>query len=281
MLQKSLLFIFIVGTTTLFADRKPWLGVQLKPDSKGVMMGGIFVDSAAEKAGMLPGDVVTHLDGVKISDSRAFQTYIQSKGVGQTVQVKLLREGKPLAKSIKLIPKPNESEVLAKMHMDKKLPNYKLRILEYKGAAAPAAKKSWFARFSGSKKESASSGTIEATDTSLSAFAGKPLILKFWATWCPACLSTHGRLNSFAEQAKDVPVLAITTEEESVVRQFILKNKPKFKIVIDKGEVIRQKWPFSSIPVFVVADKKHHVKMIEKGAGPVVSAAIHLVGSFK
>ncbi len=276
MLNKSLwTIIFTVGligfSANSFAKRPPWLGVQLGYDAKGVMLNGVFVDSAAEKAGMQPGDVVTHIGGAKVSSPKQFSQIVGSKNVGQALEFRWAREGKAMSKVVSLIPKPNEVEVLKNMHMNKKLDDYALKILEF--IPQEDKPKGWFSSLLGGSSH-AGKGEVRVTDTSLSSFAGKALILKFWATWCPACLSTHGKLNAFSAQAKNIAVLAITTQEESVVREFMLSQKPRFKIVLDVGGKIQSKWPISSIPAFVVADKSHKVRMIEKGAGRVVDLAI-------
>lgn len=62
----------------------------------------------------------------------------------------------------------------------------------------------------------------------LNQLKGKPLVVNFWATWCPVCVKKMGTLNRFAEkfQAKGGQVLAISQDSGgiSTVRSYYARN---------------------------------------------------------
>lgn len=62
----------------------------------------------------------------------------------------------------------------------------------------------------------------------LDQFKGKPVIVNFWATWCPVCVKKMASLNRFAEkfQEKGGAVLAISQDRGglSAVRSFYARN---------------------------------------------------------
>jgi len=62
----------------------------------------------------------------------------------------------------------------------------------------------------------------------LNQFKGKPLVLNFWATWCPVCVKKMGTLNRFAEkfQANGGVVLAISQDRGGlkVVQDYYTRN---------------------------------------------------------
>lgn len=82
-------------------------------------------------------------------------------------------------------------------------------------------------------------GTIE-----LASYKGqKPVILDFFATWCPNCKRDMPRLNSFYEKYKDkVEVIGIDLQEQSsIVEKFTNDLNLTFPIVLDKqGKVAKQ-----------------------------------------
>lgn len=63
-------------------------------------------DSAAQEAGILEGDVITHLDSARIYDFREISVYMQFYTSGEPVTVTLLRDGEEITLSVE--PKYNE-----------------------------------------------------------------------------------------------------------------------------------------------------------------------------
>ena len=48
---------------------------------------GVVADSPAQKAGIREGDIITHIDGVKLTGDKSFGSIIRSKNPGQTVRL--------------------------------------------------------------------------------------------------------------------------------------------------------------------------------------------------
>ena len=62
-------------------------------------------------------------------------------------------------------------------------------------------------------------------------FGGKLLVLNFWATWCPPCVSETPSLSRFAAGMANqgVVVLAISVDkDEKVYRDFLARTHPAF-----------------------------------------------------
>ncbi|MDO9435174.1 TlpA disulfide reductase family protein [Hydrogenophaga sp.] len=56
-------------------------------------------------------------------------------------------------------------------------------------------------------------------------FRGRPLLVNFWATWCPPCVEELPMLNAFheAHKAQGWQVLGLAVDQPSAVRSFMQK----------------------------------------------------------
>lgn len=69
--------------------------------------------------------------------------------------------------------------------------------------------------------------TPEGGPLAMSSFRGKPLLVNFWATWCPPCIEELPLLNSFylENRTKSWQLLGLAVDQPSAVRKW-LQSKP-------------------------------------------------------
>lgn len=72
----------------------------------------------------------------------------------------------------------------------------------------------------------------EGGTLALRALAGKPLVVNFWATWCPPCVEELPMLNEFYRQnaANGWQVVGLAIDQPSAVRKFLQKMPLQFPI---------------------------------------------------
>jgi len=98
----------------MIQDLTPALAKEFKlKDSTGALIGDVTPKGPAEKAGLKSGDLLVEFNGKKVADSRHLKLEVARTQPGQTVPVKILRDGtsKTLEVTVKTLP---GSESLAK-----------------------------------------------------------------------------------------------------------------------------------------------------------------------
>lgn len=68
----------------------------------------------------------------------------------------------------------------------------------------------------------------------MAAFRGHPLLLNFWATWCPPCVEELPLLNGFYgdNRAKGWQVLGLAIDQPSNVRKFLQRMPLDFPVAL-------------------------------------------------
>lgn len=66
----------------------------------------------------------------------------------------------------------------------------------------------------------------------LSAFQGKPLVINFWATWCPPCVEEMPLLDAFYQQnaSNGWQVIGLAIDQPSRVRQFLGQRSVSYPV---------------------------------------------------
>lgn len=82
------------GFAPFGGENKGKLGVMIEGSDKGVKITEVEEFSAAYSVGMLPGDVITEVNGIKMTNVEELQREIGSKKPGDMVEVKVKRNGK-------------------------------------------------------------------------------------------------------------------------------------------------------------------------------------------
>jgi thiol-disulfide isomerase/thioredoxin len=113
----------------------------------------------------------------------------------------------------------------------------------------------------------------DGTRLALADFRGTPLLLNFWATWCPPCVREMPALDRFARAhaARGWRVLGLAVDKSEPVREFLARTPVSYPIALAGFagiELTRQLGnDGGGLPFTVVFDRRGGVR--ERHAGEV------------
>lgn len=111
---------------------------------------------------------------------------------------------------------------------------------------------------------------LNGQSVNLSDFAGKKVILNFWATWCPPCRAEMPHMEKFyKDHGEDVEILAVnltnTEKKESDVRTFVEDFGLSFTIVLDTEGNVTDLYKVFAYPTTYIIDTQGIIQEIFLG----------------
>ncbi len=107
-------------------------------------------------------------------------------------------------------------------------------------------------------------------------FAGKILVLNFWATWCPPCIAEIPDLKRFheANATNGVVVVGASIDEggSAVVKPFVNRNGINYPVLLADAIVQDLFGGVSGVPTTFIVSREG--RLIARYLGPVTSAEL-------
>ena len=110
---------------------------------------------------------------------------------------------------------------------------------------------------------------------SLGALRGQPVVLNFWATWCPPCRSEAPELQSASRRyAGQVAVIAVDqAEPAATVRTFMAQEELTYPSPLDENGRVSQAYGVHALPTTFFIDRDGIIRQIYVGplSGPLLA----------
>jgi peroxiredoxin len=111
--------------------------------------------------------------------------------------------------------------------------------------------------------------SLDGQSVSLSDLQGKPVLLNFWATRCPPCVSEMPYLQEIYNEWSETELilLAINIGESSAkVKEFMQSHSLSLPVLLDTNQDIAQEYNIRYIPTTFLIDKKGIIQATKVGA---------------
>jgi peroxiredoxin len=111
---------------------------------------------------------------------------------------------------------------------------------------------------------------------SLSAYAGRVVLIDFWATWCEPCRRSFPEYQALLGRHGDgLVVLGISEDDEDDgIDRFIEETGTTFPVAWDGDKTLAQRYRISSMPTLFIIDKNGLIRYVHAGFRPGDEASV-------
>jgi peroxiredoxin len=104
---------------------------------------------------------------------------------------------------------------------------------------------------------------LSGKSVSLESFKGKPVLLNFWATWCPYCRKERSHLNELHKEYMDkgLIILSISTDRSiKKLRKFMADTPADFIVLSDSDGSVSSSYNIMGLPSSLLINREGLIK---------------------
>lgn len=120
---------------------------------------------------------------------------------------------------------------------------------------------------------------LDGQAVTLASYAGKPVLVHFWATWCSVCMTEIGTIDALA---KDHPMITVATDsgQADEIRAGMEKRGLHFPVVVDADGALARRWGVRAFPTSFFVGPEQSIRYAETGftSSPGFRARLWLAG---
>jgi len=96
------------------------------------------------------------------------------------------------------------------------------------------------------------------------AYKGKPLIVHFWATWCPTCRLEASNIEAISQKYNTLTI-AVNSGSDEVLKAYMNEHNLSYPVVNDRSGALAQKFDISAYPTTLIYNAKGELTFSEVG----------------
>jgi len=105
--------------------------------------------------------------------------------------------------------------------------------------------------------------TLQGDPFDLAAAEG-PILVHFWATWCPVCRLELGNIDALHPEYGVITV-AMMSGSDGEILQYLRDKEVDFPVISDPGGHIASSWGVTAVPASFVLDGQGNIRFTEVG----------------
>lgn len=93
----------------------------------------------------------------------------------------------------------------------------------------------------------------------------KPVLVHFWATWCPICRAEQGAINAIAHDNPNVITVAMQSGGADKISQHMHEQGIDFPVLSDQSGKISSAWGVHAVPASFIISRDGTIRFAEVG----------------
>lgn len=92
----------------------------------------------------------------------------------------------------------------------------------------------------------------------------RPVLLHFWATWCPVCKLEQSSIDDISKDYS-VVTIALQSGDSKELNKFMSEEKLSFNVIDDNNGMISRQFNIKGVPVSLIVNKNNKIEFVEAG----------------
>jgi len=92
----------------------------------------------------------------------------------------------------------------------------------------------------------------------------KPILIHFWATWCPTCKLEASNIDTISKNFQ-VITIAVQSDKNQDIQKFLKQNSLNFMVVNDRDSSFAHNFNISAYPTTFIYNKKRELVFSDVG----------------
>lgn len=105
---------------------------------------------------------------------------------------------------------------------------------------------------------------INNTPIDFDAFKGQPLVVHFWATWCPTCKLEASNIQSIAHEYQLISI-AVHSGSDEEISHFMKEKDLNYRVINDQNGTLANRFNIGAYPTTLIYDANGTLKFSEVG----------------
>lgn len=94
--------------------------------------------------------------------------------------------------------------------------------------------------------------------------AGQPVVLYFWATWCPICRAMQGSIGSVAKDHAVITV-ALQSGNDAELRSYLRKEGLPLRVISDPEGSLVERYGLRGVPALFFVNRQGRIRFVATG----------------